>query len=97
MTDERPTKRPRTVSPPPVASTSTLETSNNNNASPSVSSLPQPQPTSDGPSLTPDEIRDQEEKLLEEKWRMYEMIQEEYHDSSSLSSLPSNRLSTDSL
>ncbi|GAA5828348.1 hypothetical protein JCM5353_004801 [Sporobolomyces roseus] len=80
MTDERPTKRPRTVSPPPVASTSTLETSNNNNASPSNSSLPHSQPTTDGPSLTPDEIRDQEEKLLEEKWRMYEMIQEEYHD-----------------
>ena len=73
MAEERPNKRPRTASPPPIASTSTLprpQESTNNASQPSQ------------PILTDDELREIEEKSLEEKWRIYEMIQEEYHDSS---------------
>ena len=84
MTEERPNKRPRTTSPPPIASTSTLPQPQESINNASTSSLPQPSE----PILTDEELREIEEKSLEEKWRIYEMIQEEYHDSSFPSSPP---------
>ncbi|GAA5948437.1 hypothetical protein JCM3765_001419 [Sporobolomyces pararoseus] len=79
---ERPTKRPRTKSPPPVASTSTLPqpeenavvASNNNNPD----STPQDQEVEATAGDT--EPRELTQAELDEKWRIYEMISEEYHD-----------------
>ncbi|GAA5883084.1 hypothetical protein JCM16303_006082 [Sporobolomyces ruberrimus] len=76
---ERPTKRPRTRTPPvqvPVASTSTLrDASNNNNEQ---HSTVEGATEEEEPAVELEKEMTQEE--LDEKWRIYEMIAEEYHD-----------------
>ena len=81
--EERPNKRQRTKSPSPIASTSVLPqpeanavvASNNNNQD----STPQDE---QGEGTAADtESRELTQAELDEKWRIYEMISEEYHDS----------------
>lgn len=87
--DERPTKRQRTRSPPPIASTSSLprtegldahlsrnaSNDNNNNVGPATT-------TQAGASVAEEDEPEMTQAELDEKWRIYEMISEEYHDSS---------------
>lgn len=85
---ERPAKRSRTRSPPvqvPVASTSTLQDASNNNNK--QHSTEERATEEEEPAVELEKEMTQEE--LDEKWRIYEMIAEEYHDSQ-LTNSPSN-------